>query len=104
MDGLTLRFDDVHTNADDVEEINAYLDGAIVGTITFNAGSGTIDNLEVAEQIRRRGIATALWAKALDVCPNLRHDGDEITISGLAWALHVGGPWNTGRPPTTATR
>lgn len=74
-----------------------------VGWLTWETASGTVDGIEVVGGYRRRGIATALWGAALARCPYLRHDGEEITDDGLAWALRVGGTWNTGTRPRAAT-
>lgn len=69
--------------------------GQVVGWLVWNKASGTIDHVEVLEQFRRQGIATSLYKSAQAHCPHLRHDGEEITADGLAWAESVKGAWNT---------
>ena len=79
----------------------AEADGAALGWLTWSQDSGTVEDVLVVEHARRRGVATALWRAAAQLTPRLRHDGEEITDVGLAWARTVGGRWNTGSPPAS---
>jgi hypothetical protein len=62
-----------------------------VGALTFDAKRGSVEVVHVGPQFRRKGIATALWDGARQLCPELAHSG-ERSPAGTAWANAVGGP------------
>jgi GNAT superfamily N-acetyltransferase len=67
--------------------------GRFVALICWSPVSGTIDWVLVRDDLRRHGIATALWHQARQRCAYLRHDDrDELTDDGVHWARYVGGP------------
>jgi GNAT superfamily N-acetyltransferase len=75
----------------------ARLDGRTIGRLmwlTVPVGlqrPGCIELVEVAEQWRRRGIATALWQAAAEADPRLHH-ASARSRDGELWARAVGGP------------
>ena len=48
-----------------------------------------VGNVSVRPDLRRKGIATALWHAARDDFPDLRHS-DEMTVVGKAWVTSLG--------------
>lgn len=71
-------------------KVTAHLDGRTVGTLRWATGDGgrEVDNVFVAPEHRRQGIAGALWAKAKEIVPDLQHSTRQ-TPEGREWAQHT---------------
>ena len=78
-----------------VHRVEARLDGVCVGSLEWSCHSGFVQLVEVREDLRRRGIATELWFRALRASREHswrapRHS-TQRSPSGDAWARSVGG-------------
>ena len=89
-----------HGQYSDIHEGYASLDNKEVGSIEWFKDDGTVRNIEVDKEHRRKGIATGLWNSAHEFSKNKglqtpKHDSYGITHAGLPWAEAVGGEWST---------
>jgi len=94
-EGLTLE---VRPNVDGQPKcwVTAWLDGKYVGSLGWWTESvpdwgerGEILNVEVFPEYRRRGIASAMLAKAREVQPDVHHSM-ALSDDGRAWSQRVG--------------
>jgi hypothetical protein len=75
-------------------EVVAHSGGEFVGSMRWN--SRAVQGINVNQQNRRQGIATAIWHEGHRLAeenarvPRPKHSGDR-TIEGDAWARSVGG-------------
>lgn len=81
-EGLRLLFED----DEDGGCVDAYLDGQYVGNLSWSGV--VIVNVEVREDYRRRGIATAMFTHALARGVDLVHS-DDLSADGVAWVEHT---------------
>lgn len=78
-----------------LHSITAEVDGESVGSIDITR-DGTIDMIFVSPFYRRQGIATALYKKAKELRPDLKHadhnmlPGVGLTLKGRAWRASLG--------------
>jgi GNAT superfamily N-acetyltransferase len=76
----------------------ALVDEKIVADIIWNSLSGEVKLITVRPDWRRKGIADALFAKALEINPNVHHSTEE-TDDGYAWAHRVADYQMYHQPP-----
>ena len=65
-------------------------DGAQVGSLMWHKDSNELGSVRVAEEHQRRGVATAMWNRAIQANPKLTHSA-ERSHAGDQWAKSVGG-------------
>ena len=86
----------------DIHDGWAELDGKQIGSIEWFKDDGTVRNIDVDPEHRRKGVATGMWNAAHEFSQNEglqspKHDSCEITTPGLSWAESVGGEWSNKR-------
>lgn len=76
--------------------ISANTGGKDIGYFHWNAGHGEIEDVDVDKEHQRKGVATAMYSKAVDTSKQLGFyepvHSNLRTPSGDAWAKSVGGP------------